>query len=142
MVMRYRGGGVGHKSTRHVVDSNLDDLDELDAKWRDESEKVRKAANEANEEGLEEGEMDLDLPAEPELIDPDTLVGDDQQEDQVVDEEELDSEAENEVDEFGYAASSDEEEEEIGHDSNDADRLGPEDGEDADDEIDDRYADL
>jgi hypothetical protein len=141
MVMRYRGGGVGHKSTRDAVDRNLDDLDDLDSKWRDKSEKVCKAANE--DSVLEEGKMDLDLPAEPEIMDPNTLIEEDREEDRVVEEEELDSEAENEVDEFGYVvASSDEEGEAEGEINDDADRLGPEDGEDADDELDDRYTDL
>ncbi|KXN81816.1 hypothetical protein AN958_03734 [Leucoagaricus sp. SymC.cos] len=71
MLMRYRGGGVGHKSTRNAVDTFLDDIDPWDLmSWEDMPNDPRIESSE--EENSEEDET-ADQP-----VDDDTVLVDDE----------------------------------------------------------------
>ena len=89
--MRFRGGGAGHKASRDAADSNLDDLDALDEQWKAK----KKAKKPEEEERDEEDTMDVDLPAEPDIIDLDVTTDEAMA---TVEEEVVGSDAENEID--------------------------------------------
>lgn len=114
MFMRFRGGGVGHKTTRHASDMFLNDRHPLDLK-RQQAE---------DPDSSEDEDMEIELPCE-------APAGN---EDQIAEED----------DAYGYTdlntQGTDEEEEEDQQDEEgedecgDDDALGPEDGEGVDDE--------
>jgi hypothetical protein len=64
MMMRFHGGGVGHKSTREVTDQFLDDRDPMDTGsgqqelGEDETEKLGLILEDDNDDNSENGEED------------------------------------------------------------------------------------
>ena len=129
MMMRFRGGGVGHTSTREATDWFLKDRDKLDmaSEMADEGsdEDGERFEDENNEaEGWVKGDG-LDGVAVDEVEDVDG--------DEDVDEDEIDEELD-----YGYALDeevAEESEEEYHSDDLVDDALGAEDGEEAEDEL-------
>ncbi|KXN87761.1 hypothetical protein AN958_08173 [Leucoagaricus sp. SymC.cos] len=61
MLMRYRGGGVGHKSTRNAVDTFLDDIDPWDLmSWEDMPNDPRVESSKENSEEDETADQPVD----------------------------------------------------------------------------------
>ena len=147
MFMRFRGGGVGHKSMRNEMRCLLDDRDELDKrgfekeKERSQSRSELDATDEDEDmidedEDDEEDEEDEDGDAEDEGEDEDDLEGGEEGDEEVPAatpfEAYVDDEVADEMDEYGYSGldqviNEDDENEEIEDDEN---AFGPEDGED------------
>jgi hypothetical protein len=143
MLMRFRGGGVGHKSTRDATRKFLEDRDPLD--------RITPAApNEVTDsESEQDGEDGEDAPVAGEEM-MDGIEGD-EDEDVTADGND-DMQLDSEMDEYGYGGldqeeeQTDDEDDEDNGDENDGldadDDLGPEDGEDdADDDL-EGYGDL
>jgi hypothetical protein len=132
MMMRFRGGGVGHTSTRTATDWFLKDRDKLDmaSEMADEGrnedgEPFEDDDNEAASEGLGRVKGDGVAVDEVEEVDGD--------EDCDIDEDEIDEELD-----YGYALDeevAEESEEEYQSDDLVDDALGAEDGEEAEDEL-------
>lgn len=143
MMMRYRGGGVGHKSTRDATNKFLTDRDILDIPTTtgtadedaDLDEDIQ-IGEEGEEVVITDGHSGENVVAGDEEKEPDPNEDNDESEDD-------DSEAEFE-EEFDYGlpgedGSDNEDNEEA--DEADEDALGPEDGDEEDDD-DLGYADL
>ena len=132
MLMRYRGGGVGHRSIRDVVKPFLDDRDALDSLMGRQG-KSDVEMNVGEIEGKDSpAESDEDIEMEFEGEDLDEMEHDESGERP----EDADSDMEEEMNEFGYSGVA---EEDDGDDKEDGDldnggdeALGPEDGEDDD----------
>jgi hypothetical protein len=145
MVMRYRGGGVGHKSTRDATNKFLTDRDRLDVPTANNDTDSDENIGEEGEEvtvGIIDGEDEENVCAVTEVdeetgkeIEPDPNEDNDESED---DEDGDQAKFEEEFD-YGMYGSDNEDEEEA--DEADDDVLGPEDGEEEDDD-DLGYADL
>lgn len=143
MMMRHRGGGVGHTSTREATDWFLSDRDQLDTA----SKRVREAKsmespspipNEGSEdEDNQSQDEEEEFEGELEERNRDNVAGEGDKHETVqeIEDEEIDEEMD-----FGYAVDEEqelEESDEEGLDDNEArdDALGPEDGQEEDDEI-------
>ncbi|KAG2098398.1 uncharacterized protein F5147DRAFT_777641 [Suillus discolor] len=120
MMMRFRGGGVGHKSTRESTAVFLEDRDPLDEITRDDS----KEDFEDLESGINQGAQ---LSARSASTTAQNQATGDEDKDNI----------ESEMDEYGYGGldeeeeATDEEDEEQGDGLEEAnDKVGPEDGED------------
>ena len=142
--MRFRGGGVGHRSTWHATDWFLDDRDKLDEREDVGDEEEELEEQELNE-GMEEVKISTGLRKGIEDGDEDEDEEDKDEEDEGKDEEDED---EDEMNDYGYDGIDeiDDSEEENGAEQNGEDSeneivddaLGAEDGEDdEDDEIND-----
>jgi hypothetical protein len=143
MLMRFRGGGVGHKSTREATAVFLEDRDPLD--------KVSVAQEDAGEDTSSEdnseirGHQDSDSDHE-ELAQLDTRVVATTQNQDMAEEGEMDDAGESEIEEYGYGGlddsesetdnEGDEEQADNGVDEVIDNELGPEDGED---DVEDEY---
>ena len=155
MFMRFRGGGVGHKSMRTEMCCLLDDRDELDERdFKKEKEQSKSRSElettEEDEDMIDEDEDDRDDEedgdddgdTEDEDGEDGEEVEDDLEGGEEGDEEEVpaatpfevyvDDEVADEMDEYGYSGldqvvNEDDESEEIEDDEN---AFGPEDGED------------
>ena len=117
--MRFRGGGVGHKSTREATDQFLQDRDAFDL-INDEPPEMELDSDLEHEDGDEEGNS--------------SAGGDENQEEWMDEDDE-------EEDDYGYGGLS---EEDSGEDTDNSDadeldevddELGPKDGEGAENEI-------
>jgi hypothetical protein len=139
MFMRYRGGGVGHKSIREATRSLLDDRDPLD-KIPFTKEKEHEAQGSEDEmmedDGEEEGDEEGDETegSEDELeetSEEDEQEGGDDTRTPLTTEQLIDDEVADEMDEFGYTGLDqilvEDEDEELLPDEEEA--LGAEDGE-------------
>ena len=147
--MRYRGGGVGHKSTRDATDKFLNDRDLLDIPIKttadedtkmldnNDGDEVEDIENLDGEIGLNVGENIWAGDEGKEPNDSDSEDDDDSEDDEDRDEAELEEEYD-----YGLKVEdgNDTEDNEESDDA-DEDALGPEDGDDEDDD-DLGYADL
>jgi hypothetical protein len=134
MMMRYRGGGVGHKSTRDATNWFLNDRDRLDLTTADDEEDLEsEAENVENDlEGLGGGgNSSADLEEDSDPNDHQVNLEDNDDTNDAVFEEEFD---------YGMHRDASDDEEEV--DEVDEDALGPEDGDGEDDDVDLGYADL
>ena len=148
-MMRYRGGGVGHKSTRDATDKFLSDRDLLDIPIKttadedtkmldnNDGDEVEDIENLDGEIGLNVGENIWAGDEGKEPNDSDLEDDDDSEDDEDRDEAELEEEYD-----YGLKVEdgNDTEDNEESDDA-DEDALGPEDGDDEDDD-DLGYADL
>ncbi|KAF8802003.1 hypothetical protein BYT27DRAFT_7226594 [Phlegmacium glaucopus] len=140
MMMRYRGGGVGHKSTRDATNKFLTDRDRLD---------IPTTTNDDTNSDSESDKSVEDVQEEVEAIEEeggeDVSVGDEEKEPDP--NEDSDSEDDDDAkfeEEFDYGLGEDGSNDEDGDeeaDEADGDALGPEDGDEEDDD-DFGYADL
>lgn len=119
-MMRFRGGGVGHKSTRESTAVFLEDRDPLDEITRDDSEEDFEDLESGINQGAQLSAGSASTTAQNQAI------GDEDEDD-----------IESEMDEYGYGGldeeeeATDEEDEEQGDGLEEAnDEVGPEDGED------------
>lgn len=149
MMMRYRGGGVGHTSIRDATDWFLNDRDNLDkASERARCEQMSEG-NDSEQDG--DSEQDDDSDSEVERRERGGDEGgsatvefdkgkevDDEEDIHVVQVEDLDLDEIDEELDYGYAldeeVAEESEEEYLSDDMDDA--LGAEDGEEAEDELD------
>jgi hypothetical protein len=147
MMMRYRGGGVGHKSTRDATDNFLKDRDVLDIPTSATADKDTNTNNNNGEEveevEISDGESGENICAGDERKEPDTnnLEDNDDSED---DEDRDEAEFEEEFDYGLRGGDGNDTEDNEEADDEDEDALGPEDGDEEDEEDDDDlgYADL
>ena len=147
MMMRYRGGGVGHKSTRDATDKFLSDRDVLDIPIKTTTDEDTKMPDNNDGEEVKEvenldGEIGLDIGeniwAGDEGKEPNDSEDDDDSED---DEDRDEAELEEEYDYGMEVEDGNDTEDNEESDDADEDALGPEDGDDEDDD-DLGYADL
>jgi hypothetical protein len=73
MVMRFRGGGVGHTSTRAATDTFKNDRDELDAKSQQARKEQAMPLNMEGEEGMDDEMNAEDSDAECSLVEEDEV---------------------------------------------------------------------
>jgi len=146
MFMRFRGGGVGHKSMPTEMRCLLDDRGFEKEKERSQSRSELEATEEDEDmidedEDDEDEEEDEDGDAEDEGEDEDDLEGGEEGDEGVLAatplEAYVDDEVADEMDEYGYSGldrviNEDDENEEIEDDEN---AFGPEDGEDVTNEF-------
>ena len=138
--MRYRGGGVGHKSTRDATNKFLTDRDMLDIPTtadKDPADSDENIVEEGDEVEIMEGENEENVCAgkEPEP-DPNEDSNDESEDDEDGDEAEFEEEFD-----YGLPGGDGSGNEDDDTDDEDDDALGPEDGDEEDDD-DLGYADL
>jgi hypothetical protein len=144
MMMRYRGGGVGHKSTRDATDWFLNDRDRLDVL-------TTAAASDDDADSELEPDENFEEPEEVEKIAYEALAGLEEDPNENLNSDSEDDEGTNDAEfeeEFDYGihrdASDNEGDEEADEADGDALRVGPEDGasDEEDEDADFGYADL
>ena len=138
MFMRYRGGGVGHKTIREATHCLLDDRDALNKK-----ELTLKHDHDLFDEGVEGSDDDIpmDDSSESEEESSDESKGEESEVNAAESECLIDDELGDEMEEYGYSGLDQVlEDKEDAKVSGDEDALGPEDGEDPDNGL--EYAEL
>lgn len=158
MFMRFRGGGVGHKSTRRETSCLLDDRDKLDrVPFQREKERHGSEFDESSEEDEdmdEDEDLEEDGYGDLEGSDDGSEEASDGEEDCTDDEDDevpvsalfeamVDDTVADEMDEYGYTGLDQVlDEDGAGEETDNADDFGPEDGEDVIDEFEDGFAEL